>query len=83
MHAGNVVSVPRTLNAVKGSRETNNPAILGYIEGDNMWDYLERIPEGIFFEGSREEIREKDSELRTTDYGLRTPSEMALNAKNN
>ena len=34
--------VPQKPNAVRVSGEVNNPGILGFIEGDDMWDYIER-----------------------------------------
>ena len=42
LHAGDLVSIPKTPNSVKVSGEVNNPGILSYIKGDNMWDYIDR-----------------------------------------
>ena len=42
LHPGDSVFVPKKPNAVRVSGEVNNPGILGFIEGDNMSDYIER-----------------------------------------
>jgi protein involved in polysaccharide export with SLBB domain len=42
MHAKDVVYIPKKPNAVRVGGEVNNPGILGYIDGDNLWDYVDR-----------------------------------------
>ncbi|MGA9405722.1 MAG: SLBB domain-containing protein [Bacteroidota bacterium] len=42
LHKGDLISIPKTPNSVKVSGEVNNPGIVSYIKGDNMWDYIER-----------------------------------------
>ncbi len=42
LHAGDSIFVPKKPNAVRVSGEVNNPGILGFIEGDNMWNYIDR-----------------------------------------
>jgi protein involved in polysaccharide export with SLBB domain len=42
LHLGDTVYVPQKPNSVKVSGEVNNPGILGFIEGDDMWDYIDR-----------------------------------------
>ena len=42
LHARDSISIPKTPNSVKVSGEVNNPGILSYIKGDNMWDYIDR-----------------------------------------
>ena len=42
LHAGDMVSIPKNPNSVRVSGEVNNPGILSYIKGDNMWNYIDR-----------------------------------------
>jgi protein involved in polysaccharide export with SLBB domain len=42
MHQGDTISVPKKPNAVRVDGEVNNPGLLSYIEGDNMWNYIDR-----------------------------------------
>ncbi len=42
VHAGDIISIPKAPNSVKVVGEVNNPGILSYIDGDNMWNYIDR-----------------------------------------
>jgi polysaccharide export outer membrane protein len=42
LHEGDSVSVPKTPNAVRVLGEVNNPGILSFIDGDDMWNYIDR-----------------------------------------
>lgn len=42
MHVGDDVFVPQKPNSVTVSGEVNNPGILSFIDGDDMWDYIDR-----------------------------------------
>src|SRR3989338_198792 len=42
LQEGDVITIPRKPNAVSINGEVANPGLLGYIKGDNLWDYIER-----------------------------------------
>jgi len=42
LHAGDDITIPPSPNAVRVLGEVNNPGILSYIEGDDMWNYIDR-----------------------------------------
>ena len=42
LHDGDLISVPKKPNSVRVSGEVNNPGILGFVEGDDMWNYIDR-----------------------------------------
>jgi protein involved in polysaccharide export with SLBB domain len=42
LHEGDVLSIPRKPNAVQVFGQVNNPGILGYIDGDNLHNYIDR-----------------------------------------
>lgn len=42
LHDGDKISIPKKPNTIKISGEINNPGLLGYIQGDKLWDYIDR-----------------------------------------
>lgn len=42
LHAGDEIYIPKKPNAIRMSGEVNNPSLLGFIDGDNLWDYIDR-----------------------------------------
>jgi polysaccharide biosynthesis/export protein len=42
VHGGDIVSIPKAPNSIRVLGEVNNPGILSYIHGDDMWNYIDR-----------------------------------------
>jgi protein involved in polysaccharide export with SLBB domain len=42
LHSNDVIQIPKKLNAVMITGEVNHPGLLGYIDGDNLWNYIDR-----------------------------------------
>ncbi|MDD8017244.1 MAG: SLBB domain-containing protein [Bacteroidota bacterium] len=42
LQAGDSVYIPKKPNAVKIAGEINNPGLLGFVEGNKLWDYIDR-----------------------------------------
>lgn len=42
LQPGDVISIPPKPNSVAISGEVNNPGILGYIDGEHLWSYIDR-----------------------------------------
>lgn len=42
LQPGDVIRVPARPNAVQVTGEVNNPGLLNFIEGENMWSYIDR-----------------------------------------
>ncbi|MEW5797659.1 MAG: SLBB domain-containing protein [Bacteroidota bacterium] len=42
LHAGDVISIPKKPNAVRMVGQVFNPGLLGFVEGESIWDYIER-----------------------------------------
>jgi protein involved in polysaccharide export with SLBB domain len=42
LHPGDSVYIPKKPNAVKMTGNINNPGLLGYIQGDDLWNYIDR-----------------------------------------
>jgi protein involved in polysaccharide export with SLBB domain len=42
LRSGDSIDVPKKPNAVKMTGEVNNPGLLGFINGEEVWDYIDR-----------------------------------------
>lgn len=42
LHTGDSIYIPKKPNAVRMEGQINNPGVLGFIEGDDLWDYIDR-----------------------------------------
>jgi polysaccharide export outer membrane protein len=42
LHNGDKIIVPKKPNAVRMNGQVNNPGLLGFIDGEDMWDYINR-----------------------------------------
>jgi protein involved in polysaccharide export with SLBB domain len=42
IHSGDEIEIPKKPNSVRMAGEINNTGLLSFIEGDNMWDYIDR-----------------------------------------
>lgn len=42
LHTGDSLYIPKRPNSVRVSGEVNNPTVFSFIEGDDMWDYIDR-----------------------------------------
>ncbi|MFA6456849.1 MAG: SLBB domain-containing protein [Bacteroidota bacterium] len=42
LHPGDDISIPKKPNAVRIVGQVFNPTLLGFIDGDNLWDYINR-----------------------------------------
>lgn len=42
LHSGDKIHIPKKPNTVKMTGEIFNPGLLGFIEGNDLWDYIDR-----------------------------------------
>lgn len=41
LHEGDSIYIPKKPNSIRLAGEVNNPGILGFIDGEDMWDYID------------------------------------------
>jgi len=42
LHAGDLIEIPKKPNTVRMTGEVNNPGLLSFSKGDDLWDYIDR-----------------------------------------